>query len=525
MPSKKLIIIVFTLGVQVLFAQEQQMALLPAQAIFKEFQDDMNFLNSKTNEIEKMTDKLDTISLQKTHEKSIECNKNTQKSVQEFTDFNAKNLIDIDNYLKGNQPIHGSEMVYLNKSFGVYKQYNVLYSSLQDKSNNDFEGVAKINQLSSFYKNYYKVIENRRLRRVLNASDDTYDTKDNDLRKIAIRNLKRKNFKSIKRKIKHFPDTFMSTVEVDTSIYYQIKNNTYWESRIRKDKRKIRWLFYQDNSHRVGHFFMHHVSGFIGNFIGLFRFRKGYLYKSDSIYNEIHVRLKPMDIVTEKTGFALTDKLIPGHFGHIAIWLGTEKQLKENKLWNHPVIKPIQNRIRLGYSVLETDRKGTHLKMLKDFINVDEFAIANIIGFSELSIDEKVILYENALSQIGKGYDFNFDVETSNKLVCSELLYQVFGSIHWPTDSYLKRKTISPDNVLSLIFYQNTPISLSYYVGARSRKNIQLKTKEQLAKDLGLTKKKNKYYLSEEQCILDDKDTQKSPKKKCKMIYHELIYQ
>ncbi|MCM8528789.1 MAG: hypothetical protein NE327_19860, partial [Lentisphaeraceae bacterium] len=49
--------------------------------------------------------------------------------------------------------------------------------------------------------------------------------------------------------------------------------------------------------------------------------------------------------------------------------------------------------------------------------------------------------------QLGKEYDFNFDVETIDKIVCSELVYQVFTDIKWPTEKALGRHTISPDNV------------------------------------------------------------------------------
>jgi hypothetical protein len=51
------------------------------------------------------------------------------------------------------------------------------------------------------------------------------------------------------------------------------------------------------------------------------------------------------------------------------------------------------------------------------------------------------------LKQVGKDYDFNFDVETTDKIVCSELVYTVYTDIPWPTEKALGRYTISPDNV------------------------------------------------------------------------------
>jgi uncharacterized protein YycO len=57
-----------------------------------------------------------------------------------------------------------------------------------------------------------------------------------------------------------------------------------------------------------------------------------------------------------------------------------------------------------------------------------------------------------AFSQIGKDYDFNFDVETDKKIVCSEIVYVVFHNISWPTEKALGRYTISPDNVVAKVF-------------------------------------------------------------------------
>ncbi len=69
---------------------------------------------------------------------------------------------------------------------------------------------------------------------------------------------------------------------------------------------------------------------------------------------------------------------------------------------------------------------------------------------------ERVIL---SLRQVGKEYDFNFDVETTDKIVCSELIYTVYINIDWPTGKTLGRYTISPDNVAEKTF-NNGPLKL-----------------------------------------------------------------
>ena len=89
------------------------------------------------------------------------------------------------------------------------------------------------------------------------------------------------------------------------------------------------------------------------------------------------------------------------------------------------------------------------------------------------------------MAQHGKTYDFNFDVETTDKLVCSELLYQTYGDVIWPTERYLGRYTISPDNVAEIIAQKSTPFELIYSLERLEDKTEIVKDTVVLAKDLG----------------------------------------
>ena len=99
------------------------------------------------------------------------------------------------------------------------------------------------------------------------------------------------------------------------------------------------------------------------------------------------------------------------------------------------------------------------LNSLEHFMNVDDIAVLRPV-FSEDNKDE---LVEEALlmafRQVGKKYDFNFDVNTTDKIVCSELAYISFPSMDWPTEETLGRHSISPDNVAQLA-WNNVPLQL-----------------------------------------------------------------
>jgi hypothetical protein len=225
------------------------------------------------------------------------------------------------------------------------------------------------------------------------------------------------------------------------------------------------------------------VSKFFGNSVGLVESRKGKLFGKEEIRKQLLETLQPLDILLEKTPFRLTDKLIPGHFGHVAIWIGSQKELKEKGLWDNEVVVPYHHKItpegeeeasKNGYQIVEALREGVKLSSLKQFMNIDDFAILRPVFSENISEKEKESLLL-AFRQVGKEYDFNFDVNTTEKIVCSELAYVCFPQIDWPTEKTAGRFTISPDNVANLC-WEGVPLELItfYHDGEKVAEEKQL---------------------------------------------------
>jgi hypothetical protein len=254
------------------------------------------------------------------------------------------------------------------------------------------------------------------------------------------------------------------------------------------------------------------LSGIFGNIAGSIRWRKGFMFQNEEIAAKMREKLKPMDILLEKSPFSLTDKFIPGHFGHVAIYLGTKEQLQEIQMWNHPQIIPFQEDIERGKVILEAVRPGVHLASLDEFSNIDEYTISRKsdgLSNNELIIEE----ITRGMDQIGKDYDFNFDVETLDKIVCSELIYIVFGQVHWPTKYRLGRSTITPDDVAEVLFQKNTKYDFADYVTSVERGVFKSGNPDELANDLSFEKRsedgssikdvtdpKNSYWKRTEKC-------------------------
>jgi len=231
------------------------------------------------------------------------------------------------------------------------------------------------------------------------------------------------------------------------------------------------------------------ISGLFGNTMGLFESRKGKLYGDEAAKKIIMETLEPLDILLEKTPFRLTDKLIPGHFGHVAIWTGTQADLIELNIWGNPYVQKYNQKLSNGmdvnskdeHQIIEALRSGVQLSTLDEFMNIDDFVILRPIFKKE---EDKALAKEAlimAFRQLGKKYDFNFDVNTTDKIVCSELAYVSFPSIDWPTQKTLGRHNISPDNVAKLA-WNNLPLELIifFHDGKLVEKDNQLAKMKEL---------------------------------------------
>jgi uncharacterized protein YycO len=186
------------------------------------------------------------------------------------------------------------------------------------------------------------------------------------------------------------------------------------------------------------------LSRIFGNATGMVESRSGKLYGSIEVESDVAAVLEPGDILLEKTPFRLTDRLIPGHWGHAAVWIGTEAQLTRMGVWNHPVMVGYHEQIRAGRSVVEALRDGVQVNPLAHFLNIDDLAVLRTNDGDADARKTAVIL---ALRQVGKTYDFNFDVETTDRIVCSELVYLAYPRVPWDTQRMAGRYTISPDAV------------------------------------------------------------------------------
>lgn len=186
------------------------------------------------------------------------------------------------------------------------------------------------------------------------------------------------------------------------------------------------------------------TSQIVGNTVGMVRWRAGKLKGDKAMLQAMQAHLQPGDILLEKTPFTLTDKSIPGHFGHAAIYVGTTDQLREMDALALPMVKKNLDKIAAGHVVVEALRSGVNLDTLQDFMNVDDVAI---LRPKNLSVKDRREAVNLALGNLGKKYDFNFDVNTTETIVCSELVYIVYPQVDFVTRRVLGSFAITPDDI------------------------------------------------------------------------------
>ena len=172
--------------------------------------------------------------------------------------------------------------------------------------------------------------------------------------------------------------------------------------------------------------------------------KEGKLYGNNKTLKHIKETLRAGDIFLEKTPFRVTDSVIPGYWGHAAVYVGTEKELKALGIWEHPVVQQYHKEIKSKKMIVEALRVGVQINSVKEFLNVDSFASLRVKKETKKQRAKRLI---RTFRQLGKGYDFNFDIETSNRIMCSELVYITVTSVDWKTDTLLGVYTISPDHV------------------------------------------------------------------------------
>ncbi|MDK9718913.1 MAG: YiiX/YebB-like N1pC/P60 family cysteine hydrolase [Trichlorobacter sp.] len=326
-----------------------------------------------------------------------------------------------------------------------------------------------------------------KLRRLLNEADPGYAVKSAALAKVTLSYNSINNRSRVRRAIKFYEKEtkrFTQVVEANPETAYinlLIKQSPSY-SMVRTWSpfyvvgRKVGFLggVTEDTLSGLERHGISLFSMVFGNAVGLVETRKGKLYRKPPVREQLTGALQAGDVLLEKTPFRLTDKLIPGYWGHAAVWIGTEKELRELGIWDNPLVKRYHDQIHQGRGVVEALRSGVEMNPLDQFMNIDS---VGVLRKQNISRDDRVRVILQSLRQVGKPYDFNFDVESKERVYCSKLVYLTYSGVEWPTKKSLGRTTFTPDDVANRALAGDFRLVLFYHNG----KQVQQAPLERMA--------------------------------------------
>ena len=160
--------------------------------------------------------------------------------------------------------------------------------------------------------------------------------------------------------------------------------------------------------------------------------------------NQYRDQLQPGDILLERREWHATNVGIPGYWTHSALYVGTldflnkhfenltalnGKTFAEFVEENYPsAYKQLLENDEDGYqyAVVESKRPGVMLMSLEASANADSLGILRV---KKLDLGKQFKIVTQALSYLGRPYDFDFNFVTDNTLVCSELVYKAYQDI------------------------------------------------------------------------------------------------
>lgn len=188
---------------------------------------------------------------------------------------------------------------------------------------------------------------------------------------------------------------------------------------------------------------------------------------TETIRKEAGQFLRPGDVIVTRHAIALTNLFMPGFWPHVALYVGTE-----------------QDREALGVELpgelgatwtgdictLEALKDGVRLRPLSDTLAVDYFAVLRprVPAETIRRAIERGIVHE------GKLYNFDFDFFSSDRLVCTEVIYRSFDGlddIEFPLTERAGRQTLSAEDLLDFALEKDVfdPVAIFGVEGCEER--------------------------------------------------------
>jgi 1-acyl-sn-glycerol-3-phosphate acyltransferase len=165
--------------------------------------------------------------------------------------------------------------------------------------------------------------------------------------------------------------------------------------------------------------------------------------------------LEPGDIILERRNWYLSNAFLPGYWPHGAVYVGTAEELqkrgldKDQYVAQHWATFSAKDPEGHEHVIIEAVSEGVVFSSLEHSIGeADSVAVLR----PKVSEQEKNKAITLAFSYAGRPYDFEFDFDTTDMLVCTEVIYRTYGGnsgpIDFPVEEIMGRQTMPAINLV-----------------------------------------------------------------------------
>jgi len=142
----------------------------------------------------------------------------------------------------------------------------------------------------------------------------------------------------------------------------------------------------------------------------------------------------------------MSNLFLPGFWPHGALYIG--EPAERDTCGIRQVSDGYKSSLAEGINVLEAKKDGVLLRAIEETLQVDAFVVLR----PNLSSEHIAQALTKGLSHAGKLYDFIFDFSTSDRLVCTEVIYRAYhgvGPIDFSLSTKAGRKCLSAEDFLN----------------------------------------------------------------------------
>jgi hypothetical protein len=166
----------------------------------------------------------------------------------------------------------------------------------------------------------------------------------------------------------------------------------------------------------------------------------------DKRAEELRQMLKPGDILLERRNWFLSNAFLPGYWPHAALYIGTPEEVAAMGLDKDPRVAKhwdkFAPRDEHGHPhvIIEALSEGVVFASIEHSIGGGDSVAILRPRLTTEQIKEGIC---RAFSHAGKCYDFEFDFFSTDKIVCTELVFRAYdGTIQFGLVDVMGRKTL-----------------------------------------------------------------------------------